>query len=164
MNAERVSFVSVFQRAVARAVFCRNPWAADDGTRFEDSDGRPKCARRDLLEGSEFRVQVQRVAKGSIIVDFVVRPNRTADEPTAAEVLLELSRQLGNRRSPVCRDVEFGHFAVVAEVVEVDVPQDYHVKAQQAAVFEGTRSAYDEGNACELHRRKGTGRGCASTA
>lgn len=148
------SFVVVFERAVARAVFCRNPWVEDDGTAYTDNDGKPKCVRRDLMEQQMDRIKVIRVVKGSIIVDFMIYANRTADEPLATDSLLDLGRQLQNRRSPASRDIEFGRFAVVAELEEVDIPPDEAKKHQEVLAFEGTRGMYNNENACQLQSDK----------
>lgn len=152
------SFVIVFERSLARSIFCRNPWVEDDGTNYTNPDGSPKCIAQDLLEKSADRVKTIRVVKGSIIVDFMIEANRTADEPTSAECLLDLSRQLRNVRSPACRDKEFGRFAEVAEVEEIDVPEEEAIRQGEVLEFEKTRKRYHSGNACELHSDKKNGK------
>jgi hypothetical protein len=145
------SFVIVFERSVARAIFCRNPWVEDDGTNYTNNDGSPKCIAQDLLEQSQHRVKTIRVVKGSIIADFIIEANNTPDEPTSAECLLDLSRQLRNVRSPACRDIEFGRFAEVADVFELEVPESEAQRQEEVLQFEKTRKQYNSGNACQLH-------------
>lgn len=145
------SFVIVFERSLARSIFCRNPWVEDDGTNYTNPDGSPKCIAQDLLEKSQDRVKTIRVVKGSIIVDFMIDANKTADEPNSADCLLDLSRQLRNVRSPACRDKEFGRFAEVAEVFELEVPETEAQRQEEVLEFEKTRKQYNSGNACQLH-------------
>jgi len=144
------SFVIVFERAIARAIFCRNPWVEDDGTNYTNNDGSPKCLAQDLLEKSQERVKTIRVVKGSIIVDFIIEAHKSPDEPTSESCLLDLSRQLRNVRAPACRDIEFGRFAEVADVFELEVPESEAQRQEEVLEFEKTRKQYNAGNACQL--------------
>lgn len=157
------SFVVVFERAIARAIFCRNPWVEDDGSNYTNNDGSAKCIAQDLLNQQQERVKTIRIVKGSIIVDFMIDANQTADEPSSADALLDLSRQLRNVRSPACRDIEFGRFAEVADVHELEVPESEAQRKKEVLEFEETRKRYNSGNACQLHSdAKGGRNACVS--
>merc|ERR1719161_320171 len=72
------------------------------------------------------RVQIIMVLKGSIVVHFWIKANRTADEVPAAIAMDNLKWQLTNPKSPIRRDEEFGRFAEWATVEEKHLSGAYH--------------------------------------
>lgn len=151
------SFVIVFERAVGRALFCGNPMITDPDLSDtpEPVQSEPPCMRNDEFIVQNRRVRVVQVSQGSIIVDFVIRPNRTADEEPALQLLRTLQRQLQSIQSPLCNDPEFKRYARAATVSEIS---SMNVNMHQLEDFESLRKGYTATGAksawthmCNLH-------------
>lgn len=145
------SFMMIFQRSVARALFCGNPPLSHDPNTYLDANGGPLCILEKEFEKQRHRVRVVTVVEGSIIVDFILVANQTASETTAPVLYEALARQLESTASPLCQDAEFGRFARAATVEEVPLSHLSVDERAAALEFEKQRGRYNEGNACELH-------------
>jgi hypothetical protein len=159
-----MSFIMVFERAIARALFCENPPLSNNASTYVGSDGMPLCllqASYDRQQGNppevlptrpggDPRIRVVTIREGSIIVDFIIESNVTRDEPTAVFLYEELFRQLSRPNSPIVHDAEFGRFASVATIVEEVFDHLSEDEREGALGREVMRGQYDAGNACEL--------------
>jgi len=144
------SFIIVFVRSVSRALFCGNPALSEDNSPHVDGNGQTICVNTEAWQRQRHRIQVLSVVEGSIITEFIIRANVTADEPTAEYILGALQRQLASPLSPIAHDPDFGRFAVVANVKEVSMLDLRGQKLQEQAGFENLRKSYDETNMCNL--------------
>jgi hypothetical protein len=146
-----VAFITIFKRAVGRALFCGNPPVGDAAT-FQTSDGKPLCQVNQSYEMQMNRVQVLTVVEGSIIVDFLLTKNVTHEQSTSAELFDALKELLDNQQSPLCQDMEFGRFARAASIVEVHRNASQRAEDEAAQLLEKMRSSYDAVTACNLEK------------
>jgi len=149
-----VSFIEVFERSVARALFCGNNPTGTDPSMYLDADGSPMCKlQADYTRQQEVqhRVRVLAVKEGSIIVDFMLYQNQTATDPTSPELFDALHRQLESGASPITQDSEFGKFARAASIEEMPVNALTLAEEERQMSFEEMRGRYNSGNACQLH-------------
>jgi hypothetical protein len=158
-----MSFIMVFESAVARALFCENPPLSDDPSTYVGASGQPLCllqSNYDRQQGNQRecpqgvtpcpRIRVETVREGSIIVDFIIEANVSSTEPPAILLFEELERQLARGNSPIAHDVDFGRFANYSSVQEVCFDHLTEQERMQALADEVMRGQYDAGNACEL--------------
>lgn len=147
------AFITIFERAVARALFCGNPpLATSASTYVDEATGQPLCNVKMDFEMHKNRVQVLTVVEGSIIVDFLLTRNVTEDQSTAPQLFAALQELLTKQLSPLCQDAEFGRFARAASVVEVDITEAERHEMDDALTFEQMRQDYDAKRACNLDR------------
>jgi len=144
------SFMAIFERAVARALFCVNPPLSEDPSTYIANDGTPLCIKKDIFEMQKKRVKVLAVVEGSIIVDFFLASNATAKELPSPELFASLKRMVESETSPLCQDMEFGKYATVASVEEVPLSHLSEAEMATALQFEQTRDKYGPGTACVL--------------
>uniref|UniRef100_A0A7S1QYZ7 Uncharacterized protein n=1 Tax=Alexandrium catenella TaxID=2925 RepID=A0A7S1QYZ7_ALECA len=144
------SFIMLFQRSVARALFCGNPPLSPDPQTYVDADGSPLCILLSEYERQKSRVRVITVTEGSIIVDFIFVGNQTIGDEPAPNLLEVLKRQLASTSSPLAQDMEFGRYAQVATVTEIPLSHLSVTERDAALAFEKKRGAYNNGNACTL--------------
>lgn len=144
------SFIQVFEEALARALFCANPPLSEDPTTYIASDGQPLCILTEIYQTQRHRVKVMSVVEGSILVDFFVARNQTAEEVPAPSLYDSLKRMLESDTSPLCQDMHFGKFARVAQVEEIPLSHLSEDELAQAAEFEQMRGKYGIDTACLL--------------
>lgn len=102
------SFIDVFERSVARSLFCGNPPLSHDSSTYIAPDGTPLCILQANFERQHKRVQVVTVAEqGGIVVDFFIAANTTTYDPTAFELYEALLRQIASAASPLTQDPAF---------------------------------------------------------
>merc|ERR1712232_823172 len=146
------AFIAIFERAVARALFCGNPPLATSPTTYTNALGQPLCNVENEFAMQQNRVQVLTVVEGSIIVDFLLLRNATMEQSTSAQLFAALQELLEQENSPLCQDIEFGRFARAATVVEVNMTDAQRAAMQDAITFEEMRKAYDAAKACNLKK------------
>merc|ERR1712232_926359 len=146
-----VAFITIFKRAVGRALFCGNPPVGTAAT-FVTADGSPLCQVNQSYEMQRNRVQVLTVVEGSIIVDFLLTQNVTMEQSTSAELFDALKELLDHQQSPLCQDMEFGRFARAASIVEVHRNASERAADAAAMQLEKMRSSYDAVTACNLEK------------
>eukprot|EP00931_Biecheleriopsis_adriatica_P069880 TRINITY_DN4369_c0_g1_i1.p1 TRINITY_DN4369_c0_g1~~TRINITY_DN4369_c0_g1_i1.p1 ORF type:complete len:676 (-),score=118.72 TRINITY_DN4369_c0_g1_i1:60-2087(-) len=144
------SFIQVFEEAVARALFCKNPPLSEDPKTYIGVDGNPLCIQKETYTTQRHRVKVMSVVEGSILVDFFVARNQTASESAAPELYNSLIRMLQEDTSPLCQDMHFGKFARAGSVEEIPLSHLSEDELAQAAEFENMRGKYGPDTACEL--------------
>jgi len=144
------SFIELFERSVGRSLFCGNPDFKNYTIGAFGPDGEPVCKLPEDYERQRQRIRVVTVLEGSIIVDFIIVKNQTAEEPPSIQLYEGLKTQLESFASPLCQDVEFGRYARIAAVEEVPLSDLDPEERQRAMAFEQTRGKYGELNACEL--------------
>jgi len=145
------SFIEVFERSVARALFCGNPEFKNYTSGAVDSSGNALCKQPDEFERQRRRIRVVSVLEGSILVDFIFVRNQTADEKTSLWLFNALSKQLTSFATPINQDIEFSKFARVATLQEVPLSNWSPEERERALVFERMRGMYSVQNACQLH-------------
>lgn len=146
-----VSFIQVFERSVARALFCGNAPFSSDPSTYVDDDGTPRCKLADNYERQKSRIRVVSVREGSIIVDFVIAANATVDDHSAVFLFDALNRQLSSVESPITQDSEFGIFGRAASMEEIALMNLSPENLEAALIAEQRRNAYGPGRACELY-------------
>jgi hypothetical protein len=144
------SFIEMFERSVARALFCGNPPLSPNMLTYVDVDGDPLCIVRSNYEMQKRRIKVVTVVEGSIIVDFRIQSNYTTAQPTSAQLFAALEKLLESQTSPLCQDSEFGRFASVASVEEVPYANLKEDQLAEALEFEKLRGAYGDMSICQL--------------
>jgi len=144
------SFVAVFERSVARALFCGNPEFKNYTSGAVDAAGNPLCKTPEEFERQRRRIRVVSVLEGSILVDFIIVRNQTEGEATSLFLFNLLAKQLLNFATPISQDIEFSKFARVATLTEVPLSNWSPEQREQALVFERMRGMYSEFNACQL--------------
>lgn len=145
------SFVQVFERSVARALFCGNPAFSPDPASYLDAQGEALCILQEDYNRQRNRIRVLTVNEGSIIVEFTIGENQTIEDPSAATLFETLSRQMTREHSPLKHDAEFSYYSQAASVVEIPLSPEEYAETQKALQFEQLRSKYDVDNACELY-------------
>jgi hypothetical protein len=171
------SFIEVFERSVARSLYCGNPALSNDPQTYVDANGEPACTMRVPYEMQRPRIKVVTVVEGSIVVDFyimcaigqayadgVCTGPQPPGQATAAENFYALEKALTEMNSPINMDMEFGRYANVATIEEVCYQNLEFDMMREALEFEQLRGAYDAGNACELLRDFRTNPTCAQAA
>merc|ERR1719215_536722 len=133
------SFVDIFERSVARALFCGNPPLSPTMQTYVGQDGKPLCIVESAYLRQRNRVKVVTVVEGSIIVEFYIQANQTAEDRTPVELLAMLDTMLSSLTSPLCQDMEFGRFASRAEVEEVPLSIMEYNERVEALAFEKLR-------------------------
>lgn len=146
------SFIVVFERSVARALFCGNPVYRNYTRGAVGSDGQPLCMLPDSFNREQMRIRVLSVQPGSIIVDFLIVANQTAADDTSPYLFGALQRQLLSLYSPISQDPEFMRYAGKASIQEVPLSSLNPTQTAQALAFEQIRSQYNADNACNLQR------------
>jgi hypothetical protein len=147
-----VSFIRVFENAVARALFCGNPPLSLDPASYIGTDGGPLCIQGTNFEMQRKRVKVLSVVEGSIVVNFYLVANATPSQPTSRELFDLFQRQLNQKStSPICHDLHFGRYAKVATMEEIKIKL-YPDEVQGPIEFEKKRNMYNAGNMCLLHQ------------
>jgi len=144
------SFIEMFERSVARALFCGNPPLSPNMQTYVDVDGDPLCIVRSNYEMQKRRIKVVTVVEGSIIVDFRIQSNYTTAQPTSAQLFAALNKLLESQTSPLCQDSEFGRFARVGTVEEVPYANLKEDQLAEALEFEKLRGAYGDMSICQL--------------
>lgn len=147
------AFITIFERAVARALFCGNPplaLQAGDTTYTNLKTGEPLCNVKMDYELQRNRVQVLTVVEGSIIVDFLITRNATSDQSSSPQLFAALQELLTNKLSPLCQDIEFGRYASSATAFEVNMTAAERAEMADTLSFEEMRKAYDISKACNL--------------
>jgi hypothetical protein len=145
------SFIKVFERSIARALFCGNPNLDYDKSTYVNNDGSPLCILQADFERQHKRVQVVTVEEhGGIVVDFFIAKNNTVADDTPEMLFEALVRQLQSPPSPLTQDSEFGRFAEVASAEEIPLSNLSPEERAKALEFERMRAMYNDGNACQL--------------
>eukprot|EP00927_Polykrikos_kofoidii_P058656 TRINITY_DN5330_c0_g1_i2.p1 TRINITY_DN5330_c0_g1~~TRINITY_DN5330_c0_g1_i2.p1 ORF type:complete len:792 (-),score=117.33 TRINITY_DN5330_c0_g1_i2:78-2453(-) len=145
------SFIEIFERSVARALFCGNPpWSSSPDT-YIDVDGTPLCIVFKSYEMQRRRIRVLTVVEGSIIVDFYILANQTAEQATAPVLFEALAVLLDSPTSPLTMDMEFGRFAQQATVREVPFSNLEYDQLQRVLELEELRGQYGPRNGCQLN-------------
>jgi len=159
------SFIQLFERSIARALFCGNPPVSTQSGTYVGSDGLPLCILKEQYEAQRGRIEVISVVEGSIIVDFYIRANRTAQEVTSPLLFESLERLVTQPNSPLTQDMEFGNYARASTVREVPLAYLEYEERAAALKFENLRSAYSTENACQLSSdARAPARRCPSSA
>jgi len=153
------SFISVFENAVARALFCGNPPLSHDSDAYvveeqgpSGTSRSPLCVRRSNFEMQKHRVRVASVVEGSIVVVFYLVKNQTIHDPPAPMLFEALQRQVESETSPLAHDMEFGRFARAATLEEIKLSDLEAAELEEGMRVERVRKSYDETNMCNLQR------------
>jgi hypothetical protein len=149
-----VSFIRVFESAVARALFCGLPPLSLDASTYIGEDGEPLCITKTNFEMQRKRIRVLNVVEGEIAainVDFYIVRNQTHHEQTSRFLYDALKRQLDAKfTSPLCHDKYFGRYAQAATMVETPLAL-FNADIAAPLLFEQMRNFYTGSNYCLLH-------------
>jgi len=136
------SFVDLFERSVARALFCDNPPMSTSQKTYVGADGLPLCVVLSSYLAQRSRVKVITVKEGSIIVDFYLLANKVANHKTSVQLLNMLENMLENPNSALCMDPKFGRFASKASVKEVPYALESFQRNEKSMEMENLRGSY----------------------